>query len=120
MVAQKVNLAGKRFVILEESEYERLRRSASVAGDVAWPELPAKLPGGNYPAVEAMRVGLARKLIQRRWGVGLSQAEVARRAGIRPETLNRIEKAKVTADSATVAKVARVLDKAERESASRV
>jgi transcriptional regulator with XRE-family HTH domain len=50
--------------------------------------------------------------------VGLSQAEVARRAGIRPETLNRIEKAKVTADTATVTKISRVLDKAEREQAA--
>ncbi|HSZ59785.1 MAG TPA: helix-turn-helix domain-containing protein [Tepidisphaeraceae bacterium] len=62
-----------------------------------------------------LRVGLARKLIKRRWAVGLSQAELARRAGIRPETLNRIERAKVTADTATVSKIVRVLEKAERE-----
>lgn len=79
---------------------------------------PRKLASGNYPAVQAMRVGLARKLIKRRWAVGLSQAEVARRAAIRLETLNRIEKAKVTADTATITKIARVLDKAEREQAS--
>lgn len=45
----------------------------------------------------------------------MSQAEVARRAGIRAETLNRIEKAKVTADTSTVAKIDRVLEKAERK-----
>jgi DNA-binding XRE family transcriptional regulator len=89
------------------------RESAGAAG--ALPTLPGKLPGGNYPAVEALRVGLARKLIKRRWAVGLSQAELARRAGIRPETLNRIERAKVTADTATVSKIVRVLEKAERE-----
>jgi transcriptional regulator with XRE-family HTH domain len=39
----------------------------------------------------------------------LSQAELARRAGIRVETLNRIEKAKVTADVATMEKIDRAL-----------
>ncbi len=104
-----------KVVIVAEKEYERLRQRATVAGDVDLPALPGKLPGGNYPAVEALRAGLAHKLIKRRWAVGLSQAETARRAGIRPETLNRIEKAKVTADTATVTKIVRVLERAERE-----
>lgn len=115
MVAGTIQLKGKRFVIVAEAEYERLRQRAAVAADVDLPALPGKLPGGNYPAVEALRVGLARKLIKRRWAVGLSQAEAARRAGIRPETLNRIEKAMVTADTTTVSKIVRVLERAERE-----
>ena len=114
MVAGTIQLDGKRFVVVPEAEYDNLRRRASVVGDLDLPELPARTSRGNYPAVEALRVGLARKLVKRRWSVGLSQAEVARRAGIRPETLNRIEKAKVTADTATVTKVSRVLEKAER------
>jgi DNA-binding XRE family transcriptional regulator len=114
MVAGTIQLNGKRFVVVLEDEYDRLSERAAVAGDVALPTLPARLASGNYPAVRALRVGLARKLIKRRWAVGLSQAEVARRAGIRPETLNRIEKAKVTADTATVSKIVRVLARAER------
>ncbi|HEY8668831.1 MAG TPA: helix-turn-helix domain-containing protein [Tepidisphaeraceae bacterium] len=117
MLAGTIQVSGKRFVIVPEAEYDRLRQRAAVAGDTDIPELPGKLASGNYPAMEAMRVGLARKLIKRRWGVGLSQAEVARRANIRPETLNRIEKAKVTADTATVTMIVRVLEKAEREQA---
>lgn len=114
MVAGTIQLAGQRFVVVPEVEYDQLRKRAAIAGDVELPELPSKLQSGNYPAVKALRVGLARKLINRRWSVGLSQAEVARRAGIRAETLNRIEKAKVTADTTTVAKIVRVLEKAER------
>lgn len=117
MVAGTIRLKGKRFVIVAEKEYERLRQRASVAGDAGLPALAGKLASGNYPAVEALRVGLARKLIRRRRAAGLSQAEVARRAGIRAETLNRIEKAKVTADTTTVSKIVRVLEKAEREQA---
>ena len=117
MVAGTIQLAGKRFVIVPEAEYDRLRERAAVVGDVDWPELPARLPNGNYPAMEALRVGLARKLIKRRWGARLSQAELARRAGIRAETINRIEKAKVTADTATINKIVRALEKAERQAA---
>ena len=115
MVAGTIELKGRRFVIVAEEEYDRLRQRAAVAGDVALPAVPARLPGGNLPAVAALRVGLARKLIKRRWAVGLSQAETARRAGVRAETLNRIEKAKVTADTATISRIVRVLEKAERD-----
>jgi DNA-binding XRE family transcriptional regulator len=110
-----LQLNGKNFVVVPEAEYDALRRRAAMVGDIDWPELPAKLPSGNYPALPALRVGLARKLIKRRWAVGMSQAELARRAGIRPETLNRIEKAKVTADTATVTKIVRILERAERQ-----
>jgi len=119
MVTGTIELEGKRFVVVPEEEYDRLCQRASVAGDVDLPGLPNPDKKGNYPAVEALRVGLARKLIRRRWLVGLSQAEVARRAGIRPETLNRIEKAKVTADTGTITKIVRVLEKAERRGTKR-
>ena len=115
MVAATLQLDGKNFVVLPEIEYDALRRRAAIVGESELPELPSKLASGNYPAVQALRVGLARKLTKRRWALGLSQAEVARRAGIRPETLNRIEKAKVTADTATVTKIVRILERAERQ-----
>jgi DNA-binding XRE family transcriptional regulator len=115
MVAGTIQFGKKRFVVVPELEYQQLQRKAAVSGDVDWPQLPAKLASGNYPAVDALRVGLARKLIKRRWAVGLTQVEVARRAKIRPETLNRIEKGKVTADTATVTKIVDVLEEAERK-----
>ena len=119
MVTGTIELDGKRFVVVPEEEYDRLCQRAAVAGDVDLPGLPAPDRKGNYPAVAALRAGLARKLIRRRWSVGLSQAEVARRAGIRPETLNRIEKARVTADTRTISKIVKVLEKAERRDAGR-
>ena len=115
MVAQNLKLGKEEFVILSKSDFERLTRRAAVIDDVLVPSLPPALPDGTYPAIKAGRALLARKLIRRRWGVGLTQAEVARRARIRPETLNRIEKARVTADTATVARIVRVLEKAETE-----
>ncbi len=119
MVAHALKLAGKEFVIVSKSDFERLKRRAAVIDDVTVPALPPPLPDGTYPALKAGRALLAQKLIRRRWSLGLSQTELAHRARIRPETLNRIEKAKVTADSATVAKVVRVLESVERERARR-
>jgi DNA-binding XRE family transcriptional regulator len=101
-------------VVIPEEDYDRFLDLAAAVGDAELSGLPDLLPSGNYPAVEALRVGLARKLVKRRWAAGLTQVQVARRAGIRPETLNRIEKAKVTADTATVAKIMRVLEGAHR------
>lgn len=115
MVCQNLTVAGKEFVIISKADFEQLSRRAEVIDDVAIPSLPPALPDGTYPALRSGRAVLARKLIRRRWGVGLTQAELARRARIRAETLNRIEKAKVTADTATVARIVRVLEQAERE-----
>jgi DNA-binding XRE family transcriptional regulator len=63
--------------------------------------------------VEYARASLARKILKARRMAGLSQAELARRAGIRAETLNRIEKGRITPDVATVAKIDRVLETGE-------
>lgn len=90
---QTVVLDGKRFVILPEAEYQRL------AG------FPAADASGNRPAVAAMRAVLARDIVRDRERIGWSQAELARRAGIRVETLNRIETGKHTPSVATIAKI---------------
>ena len=73
------------------------------------PLLPEPDANGNYPAVEAMRVSLARDIIRTRRKLGLSQAELARRAGIRLETLNRVEQGKYSPSVATVEKIDRAL-----------
>lgn len=100
---QTVTLTGERFVILPEAEYLRL------LGEGSEPELPAPDAKGRYPAVEAARVVLARKLIRGRRALGWSQAELARRAGVRVETLNRLEHAKQSPNVATVDKLSRAL-----------
>lgn len=124
---QTLHLGGKDFVIMERPEYERLvgirshrhpERTAGVAGDVPLPAAPVKLPDGNYPALESLRAGLARKLIKRRWAAELSQVELAKRAGIRAETLNRIEQGRVTPTVRTVDKLDRALTEAEHHSAN--
>jgi DNA-binding XRE family transcriptional regulator len=104
-------IAGKRVVVLEEAEYERLKRKA----DEWEPLLPERLPNGNYPALEYLRASLARKILRHRRRVGLTQAELAHRAGIRPETLNRIEQGKCYPSVATIEKIDRALLDAETD-----
>jgi len=86
---------------------------AAQAGEKGWPELPKPDVKGNFPAVEYARASLARKIIKARRQAGLTQAELARRAGIRPETLNRIEKGRTTPETATIAKIERALETPE-------
>ena len=74
--------------------------------------MPALSLDGTYPAAQAMRAMMARKIIAARNAVGLSQAALARNAGIRVETLNRLEKGKHTPDLATMAKINKALDDA--------
>jgi DNA-binding XRE family transcriptional regulator len=86
-----------------------------VSGTVSIPELPPADGLGNRDAIAFARVSIARHIIRDRIAAGLSQARLAKLAGMDPATLNRIEKAKVTPDEATVAK----LEKAIRGAASK-
>jgi DNA-binding XRE family transcriptional regulator len=106
MTVQTLTISGKRFALLPLSDFEALQKRAAAQ---KLPKLPSPLPNGNYPAVETIRAIYARKLIQERQAAGLSQAELARRAGLRPETINRLEKGKHSPDTATLAKINKVL-----------
>ena len=108
-VAKRVVVKGKRMVMLEEAEFDRLRRKA----DEFEPLLPDPLPNGNFPAVEYLRVSLAIDIIRHRRRLGLTQAELARRAGIRAESLNRIEQGQVEPSVRMVDKIDRALREAE-------
>ncbi len=66
--------------------------------------LPKPDKHGNVPALEYVRISLARDLIRDRKSVGLSQQKLAELAGIRQETLSWIETGKHTATPKTVDK----------------
>jgi DNA-binding XRE family transcriptional regulator len=104
-------IAGKRMVLLEEAEYERLLQRAD-----SWePAMPARDTDGNYPAGAAMAVIQARDLLRARRQLGLTQAELARAARIRVETLHRIERAKNKPNVATIEKLDRALRRLQRK-----
>ena len=113
-MAQCITLSGKDYVIMERSEYEQI--IAETNADL--PALPEPDAEGLTPAVEYGRILLARKIIRRREAIGWTQAELARRATIRVETLNRVERGRVNPDESTLKKIVRALERAERQQAS--
>lgn len=111
---QRIEVAGQRFVLLPEGEYERLcsRASESVPlNDDDLPPLPEPDKKGNFPAVEYARISLARDIIRDRRAAGLTQTELAKAAGTRQETISRIESGRYTASVKLIERIDRVLSK---------
>jgi len=101
---------GTVFVLVPQDAWNKLAR-----GDVMLPELPPADADGSRDALEFARVSIARTIIRDRVAAGLSQAKLAELAGITRQVLNRIERARVTPDVATVDR----LDKAMKRHAKK-
>jgi DNA-binding XRE family transcriptional regulator len=90
---------GDTFVLVPQDEYrEMVRRPDPLS-------MPPKTESGNYPALEAARVIMARSIIRDRKAIGVTQKALAAEAGIRAETLNRIENGRVMPDTSTLTKI---------------
>ena len=73
------------------------------------PALPVPNADGNLPAEATLDAILARQIIRRRRAAGWSQADLATRAGVRQETVSRLESGKHAPNVTTVDKLDRVL-----------
>jgi DNA-binding XRE family transcriptional regulator len=103
-MTQILEIAGKEFVIIEREEFERLTGHPIDAG-APLPPLPAPDASGNYPAIAYGRALLARRIVAARNRAGWTQAELGRRAGVRKETIHRIEAGKNNPDQSTFTKI---------------
>ena len=106
---QTLRVGGKNFVVLERAEYERLRALERSPRAANLPRLPPADRHGNRPALEFVRVSIARDIIKERTALGLTQEQLARMAGIRQETLCRLETGKHSPTVRTVERIDRVL-----------
>jgi predicted transcriptional regulator len=70
---------------------------------------------GHYPAVAYGRVSIARDIIKGRLKDGLTQKALANLAGIRVETLCRIETGKHTPSVTTIERIERALSPVKRK-----
>lgn len=117
--------AKKAIIRIDKRGYDRLhaenarlrselkkRPPLLVDADADLPPLPPADESGNYPAIETARAIIARQLIRGRKAAGWTQAELATRAGIRQETISRIETGKHSPGLKTMAKIDRALKKA--------
>jgi DNA-binding XRE family transcriptional regulator len=107
---RRVSVVNDR-VTLTRKDYERLLAKAGEqpGGDIEGPALPEPDSDGNLPAVEFMRVSIARDLIRRRRAAGLTQMELADKSGVRQETISRIESGKHTVTEAVMNQLERAL-----------
>lgn len=113
MYRPTVEIEGKRFVLVEESEFRSLERRS---GRKHQPDLPPPLPtpdaDGYVPALDFVRATIARDIVRERKALGLTQEELARLSGVRQETICRLEKGLNSPTVRTVEKIERALKRA--------
>jgi len=100
---------GKVFVLVPQDAWNRIAST-----DLHMPEMPTADAEGCRPALEAARVLIARGIIRDRTAIGWSQAELSRKSGVPVATLNRIERAKVTPDQATLKRLDKAMSQARK------
>lgn len=97
---QRILLAGTWYVVIAEDEFLALTETA--CKETGMDEL-------NAFDISDQR--LADRLLKRRQAAGLTQKDLAKRAGIRVETLNRIEKGRTTPDFKSIRKLVNAINK---------
>jgi ribosome-binding protein aMBF1 (putative translation factor) len=115
MIRQLIEVEGKRCVVIEEAELRRLERKAGKT-ELALPPLPPADAKGNRPALDYIRASIARDIIKERQALGLTQEQLATLAGLRQETLSRLESGKHSPTVRTVEKIDRALKRCAKSS----
>src|SRR5882757_7475805 len=82
MTLQTIEVKGERFVLVPEKEFRRLANL---------PALPKPAADGSVDAIAYSRASVARDLIMARRQAGLTQAQLAKKAKVRQETISRLE-----------------------------
>jgi len=96
---QRVQLDGKWYIIIEEDEFRALTQTQQ-----------SRRKNDVLEAINVSDQRLADRLLQRRLEAELTQKDLAKLAGIRVETLNRIEKGRTTPDFKTIRKLVNAMN----------
>ena len=108
MTVQTLTLDDKELVVLTREAFDELMEKAGVL-----PPLPPSDRNGNSDAIEFARVSIARTLITRRIRAGWTQKELAKQAGVRLETISRVEGGKNSPTHETMLRLDAALKKAK-------
>lgn len=107
MTIQTLKIDDKELVIIDKRAFDELMEKAGVM-----PPLPPADQKGRRPAVDTCTALIARKIVTHRIKAGLTQKELSRRAGIRLETVCRIEGGKQKPNRETILRIESALAKA--------
>jgi ribosome-binding protein aMBF1 (putative translation factor) len=100
-----VEIMGTRFVLIPEAEL------AAIEG----PNFPPIENDGTCEALPFLRASIARDIVRERRERGLTQAQLAKLAGIRQETLSRLESGKHKPNVRTVERIEAALERTRRK-----
>ena len=104
MTLQTISIANDELVVLSRRDFDRLMQKAGML-----PSRPRPDSRGNVDARHAIDISIARELITDRVRRGWTQTELARRSGVRLETISRIESGKHIPHRETLLKLDRAL-----------
>lgn len=99
-----LTIKNERYVVVPKREFDRLARSAGKS------RLPRADLRGRRPALATLDALIADDIASAREKAGLTQAELARRSGVRIETISRVETGKHSPSLATIRKLGKVID----------
>jgi DNA-binding XRE family transcriptional regulator len=108
MTFKTLEVPSGQIVILPREEFDKLAEKAGI-----FPPLPPEDHHGNSDALKFMDATIARTLIRRRIEAGLTQKALAKLAGVRLETISRVEAGKHKPTRETVARLDRALKRNE-------
>ena len=106
-----VELGGVSYAIVPATTLAALCRQAGIAAVPLGGETPAALEITGPEQLDD--ADLAQRIAERRKRAGLTQGELADRAGVRIETVNRIERGHVMPDFGTIRKLVQAMQEAE-------
>ena len=105
-----VDIMGTRFVLIPEAELAALEEM---------PPLPPVADDGSVEALPYIDASIARGIIKDRRELGLTQSRLAELAGIRQETLSRLESGKHKPNMRTLERIESALKRARSERRTR-
>lgn len=98
MAMKTMTVKGRKYVLVPEAEYKQLKAARAAA-----------VPAGSVEALAFADAAIAESIVRDRTAVGLTQKELAARAGVRVEVLNRAERGAVLPSVRTLSKLERAL-----------
>ncbi len=117
MTVRNVTLDGREYVLVPRKRWESIVKGSTGDRDSGQVLKVPPLLRGMY-TIEHVRLSLANKIIGQRKAARLTQAQLAKLAGIRVETISRLENGLHTPSVRTFAKIEAALKRAARRSAA--